>query len=122
MRSVTIDGNDVLAMREATSEARAHALSGGGPTLLESLTYRQVGHSRSDPGLYRPEGELERWLERDPIRRFQDDLRERHGVPADEVAATVAEAERAVADAAERARSWSEPDPADRFDHVWADR
>jgi acetoin:2,6-dichlorophenolindophenol oxidoreductase subunit alpha len=63
----TIDGMSVWTVREAARRAVEHARSGNGPAFLEALTYRFVGHSRSDPGAYRPEGELERWRERDPI-------------------------------------------------------
>ena len=63
----TIDGMSVWTVREAAERAVAHARSGNGPAFLEALTYRFVGHSRSDPGAYRPEGELDRWRERDPI-------------------------------------------------------
>jgi TPP-dependent pyruvate/acetoin dehydrogenase alpha subunit len=63
----TIDGMSVWTVREAAQRAVAHARSGNGPAFLEALTYRFVGHSRSDPGAYRPEGELDRWRERDPL-------------------------------------------------------
>ncbi len=63
----TIDGMSVWTVREAAERAVAHARSGNGPAFLEALTYRFVGHSRSDPGAYRPEGELDRWRERDPL-------------------------------------------------------
>jgi acetoin:2,6-dichlorophenolindophenol oxidoreductase subunit alpha len=63
----TIDGMSVWTVREAASKAVAHARAGEGPVFVEALTYRFVGHSRSDPGAYRPEGELDRWRERDPI-------------------------------------------------------
>jgi TPP-dependent pyruvate/acetoin dehydrogenase alpha subunit len=63
----TIDGMSVWTVREAAQRAVAHARSENGPAFLEALTYRFVGHSRSDPGAYRPEGELDRWRERDPI-------------------------------------------------------
>lgn len=62
-----VDGNDVWAVREAAGDAVAAARAGGGPQFIEARTYRLVGHSRSDPGRYRPEGELERWRERDPL-------------------------------------------------------
>jgi TPP-dependent pyruvate/acetoin dehydrogenase alpha subunit len=65
--SETIDGMSVWTVREAASKAVAHARAGDGPVFVEALTYRFVGHSRSDPGAYRPEGELDRWRERDPI-------------------------------------------------------
>jgi TPP-dependent pyruvate/acetoin dehydrogenase alpha subunit len=57
----------VWTVREAAQRAVEHARSGGGPAFVEALTYRFVGHSRSDPGAYRPEGELDSWRERDPI-------------------------------------------------------
>lgn len=63
-----VDGNDVEAVYRAVGEAADRARRGEGPSLLECKTYRQRGHSRSDPATYRPAGELERWLERDPIR------------------------------------------------------
>jgi TPP-dependent pyruvate/acetoin dehydrogenase alpha subunit len=63
----TIDGMTVWTVREAAGRAVAHARAGKGPVFVEALTYRFVGHSRSDPGAYRPDGELERWKERDPL-------------------------------------------------------
>ena len=63
----TIDGMSVWTVREAAARAVAHARDGNGPAFVEALTYRFVGHSRSDPGAYRPDGELDRWRERDPI-------------------------------------------------------
>jgi acetoin:2,6-dichlorophenolindophenol oxidoreductase subunit alpha len=63
----TIDGMSVWTVREAAARALAHARGGDGPAFIEALTYRFVGHSRSDPGAYRPEGELDQWRARDPI-------------------------------------------------------
>ena len=63
----TIDGMSVWTVREAARRALDHARGGHGPAFLEALTYRFVGHSRSDPGAYRPDGELDRWRKRDPI-------------------------------------------------------
>jgi TPP-dependent pyruvate/acetoin dehydrogenase alpha subunit len=63
----TIDGMSAWAVREAAARALAHVREGNGPAFVEALTYRFVGHSRSDPGAYRPEGELEDWMARDPI-------------------------------------------------------
>jgi len=74
--SVTVDGNDVLAVYEATSEAVNRARQGGGPTLIECKTYRQKGHSRFDPAAYRPKEEVEEWLKKDPIPRFKSKLME----------------------------------------------
>jgi TPP-dependent pyruvate/acetoin dehydrogenase alpha subunit len=63
----TVDGMRVWAVREAAGRAFEHTRAGDGPAFVEALTYRFVGHSRSDPGAYRPEGELEEWRARDPI-------------------------------------------------------
>ncbi len=63
----TIDGMSVWTVRETARRAIEHARSGGGPYFVEAITYRFVGHSRSDPGAYRPEGELDTWRQRDPL-------------------------------------------------------
>jgi acetoin:2,6-dichlorophenolindophenol oxidoreductase subunit alpha len=63
----TVDGMDVRAVRDAAEGAIAHARSGSGPAFLETLTYRYVGHSRSDPGAYRKTGELDEMRLRDPL-------------------------------------------------------
>jgi TPP-dependent pyruvate/acetoin dehydrogenase alpha subunit len=65
--SESVDGMDVWAVREAAQRAVEHARSGAGPAFLETLTYRFVGHSRSDPGAYRKAGELEEMRKRDPL-------------------------------------------------------
>ncbi|HEY2970907.1 MAG TPA: thiamine pyrophosphate-dependent dehydrogenase E1 component subunit alpha [Pyrinomonadaceae bacterium] len=67
----TIDGNDVEAVYDAMLGAVERAREGKGPTLLELETYRSAGHSRSDPGHYRPKEEVVAWKERDPITRFE---------------------------------------------------
>ena len=80
----TIDGMSVWKVREAAQRAVAHARAGDGPVFIEAITYRFVGHSRSDPGAYRPEGELDRWRERDPIVVLRAQL-EAEGVEPDEL-------------------------------------
>lgn len=69
-----VDGNDVLAVYEVAREAVARARREEGPTLIECKTYRQKGHSRFDPATYRPEDEVKRWLEKDPIQRLKTKL------------------------------------------------
>jgi TPP-dependent pyruvate/acetoin dehydrogenase alpha subunit len=69
---VTVDGNDVVAVYEAAEAAVARARNGEGPTLIESITYRWKGHSRSDKNLYRTKDEIEEWKHRDPIPKFID--------------------------------------------------
>jgi TPP-dependent pyruvate/acetoin dehydrogenase alpha subunit len=119
MAKARVDGNDVLAMHAATSAAAERARAGDGPTLIEALTYRQKGHSRSDPGSYRPEGELESWIERDPIVLGERGLTDA-GVDRGRLDELRAAAERAVADALERAKAWPDPEPASRMEHVYA--
>jgi TPP-dependent pyruvate/acetoin dehydrogenase alpha subunit len=67
MPGAVVDGQDVEAMHKAVTAAVRRARAGDGPTLIEAKTYRFRGHSRTDPGRYRPAGELERWKQRDPI-------------------------------------------------------
>ena len=62
-----VDGNDLWAVRNTAEAALEGVRGGAGPAFVEALTYRFVGHSRSDAGRYRPEGELDRWRERDPL-------------------------------------------------------
>lgn len=89
---VRVDGNDVLAVLKATRDALERARSGGGPTLIEALTYRMGAHSTSDdPSRYRSGEEVRSWSERDPIRRFAAFL-SRRGIldPAGEESAAAA--------------------------------
>ena len=67
---VVVDGNDVLAVREAAAEAVERARSGGGPTLIECKTWRHWGHFIGDMATYRDPAEHEAWLKRDPIPAF----------------------------------------------------
>lgn len=67
MPSEVVDGQDVETVYAVAKKAVDRAREGGGPTLLELKTYRYRGHSRTDTGPYRPEGELDRWMQRDPI-------------------------------------------------------
>jgi pyruvate dehydrogenase E1 component alpha subunit len=72
MRGERVDGNDLLAVHDATRRARARAAAGEGPTLLECVTYRVEGHSTSDdPRVYRPAEHVEPWKKRDPILRVR---------------------------------------------------
>jgi pyruvate dehydrogenase E1 component alpha subunit len=69
-----VDGQDVDEVYAAVAAAVERARQGGGPTLVEAKTYRYAGHSRSDKATYRPAGELDKWLERDPITLFGQKL------------------------------------------------
>jgi TPP-dependent pyruvate/acetoin dehydrogenase alpha subunit len=73
---VSVDGNDVQAVADASAEAVERARRGEGPTLIEAITYRWKGHSKSDQNLYRTREEIESWRARDPIDRFEHELLE----------------------------------------------
>ena len=71
MPGVTVDGNDVDAVYEAAKEAVERARAGKGPTLIECVTYRHKGHSKSDKNLYRTKEEIEFWKTKDPVGKFE---------------------------------------------------
>jgi TPP-dependent pyruvate/acetoin dehydrogenase alpha subunit len=87
IRSETIDGNDVWAVRASALNAVDHARSGYGPAFIEAMTYRFVGHSRSDPGRYRKPGELDAWKLRDPLLLAATRLAADYGVSDEDLAA-----------------------------------
>lgn len=110
MVGVTVDGNDVLEVHEAAAKAVDRARSGEGPTLLECVTYRWKGHSKSDQERYRTKDEIEAWKRRDPIKLFRERL-VTEGLITDKEAAGVEEqASRTIAEAVEFAMSSAEPD------------
>jgi acetoin:2,6-dichlorophenolindophenol oxidoreductase subunit alpha len=84
MPAQKVDGNDVELVRAAAQEAVDHARRGDGPAFLECLTYRHLGHSKTDPGVYRADGELDEWMARDPLTVAAERLAQA-GVPADEI-------------------------------------
>ncbi len=87
----TIDGNDLWVVRAAAQRAVERARAGDGPVFIEALTYRFVGHSRSDPGKYRPVGELDQWRERDPLLIARRRLVDEHRIPKPALDAVVEE-------------------------------
>jgi 2-oxoisovalerate dehydrogenase E1 component alpha subunit len=119
--SVQIDGNDVLISYLVTRESLEAARAGSGPRFIEALTYRMGAHTTSDdPTKYRTNAELESWVERDPISRFEAYLRARGA--SDAFFADVArEAADFAADARRRTLELTPPDAASMFDHVYAD-
>ena len=119
MTGTRIDGNDVTAVHDTVAEAARRARIGEGPTLIEAMTYRQRGHSRSDPATYRPPGELDAWLKRDPIGLLEQALAA-EGVTAGRCEEIRDGAEQTVLDALERARNWPDPAPETRLEHVYA--
>jgi len=108
-----VDGMDVWAVREVALGLVDRIRSGGGPAFVEARTYRFVGHSRSDPGAYRPDGELERWRERDPLsvaaRRLESDF----GVAADRIQQVADEVDRKLGEVEEAALAAPFPEPAE---------
>jgi TPP-dependent pyruvate/acetoin dehydrogenase alpha subunit len=108
-----IDGNDLWAVREAAASALAAVRGGEGPVFIEALTYRFVGHSRSDPGKYRPEGELEQWRARDPIKVARDRLAAHPPVGADALDEVEASVEAELDAVEEAALAAPFPDPAE---------
>ena len=86
LERIVIDGNDADVVYRTAQAAYARARAGKGPSLVECMTYRQSGHSRADPAKYRPPGELEQWLKRDPVKVYRERLK-MFGIPDDVVAA-----------------------------------
>jgi len=95
----TVDGNDVQEVYEAAAQAVAHARAGQGPTLIEAVTYRWKGHSKSDQNLYRTREEIESWRQRDPIDRFEQAVLEAGTLDQGEVQKLRDQARDAVRDA-----------------------
>mgnify|MGYP000215225257 CR=1 FL=1 len=122
MPGIQVDGNDVLAVYAATAEAVERARNGGGPTLIECVTYRVMMHTTADdPKRYRSEEEVEQWRQKCPISRFEGYLRQK-GFLDD---AGCAEIESAVLDQIQTAIHKAEQqmagpcDPLEMFDHVF---
>jgi len=106
----TIDGMSVWTVRDAAARAAGHARSGNGPYFVEAITYRFVGHSRSDPGKYRPDGELDRWRERDPLVLLRARL-EQEGVEGERLEDLEASVEDQLAEYEERGIAAPFPEP-----------
>jgi acetoin:2,6-dichlorophenolindophenol oxidoreductase subunit alpha len=92
--ALIVDGMDVWAVRAVAEDAAGRVRSGEGPVFVEARTYRFVGHSRSDPGTYRPPGELEEWQERDPLIVAEQRLGAEHGATAEQLQEVAADVER----------------------------
>lgn len=106
----TADGNDVLAVREAALQAIDRARRGEGPSLLECITYRHSGHFVGDPGAYRPKGEVEQWMDRDPVRLFRSRMLAEGLAAEDELRSIEAAVERELEEALQFAESSPEPE------------
>jgi len=115
-----IDGNDADECYTTAARALQRARSGQGPSLIEAVTYRHGGHSRADPGKYRPKGEVEAWLGYDPVAIYRARLG-RLGVDP----ARLEEIEKQVSDEVETATAeavaGAPPDPRSAYTELWAD-
>jgi pyruvate dehydrogenase E1 component alpha subunit len=120
MPGVTVDGNDVLAVYNAACEAVARARRGDGPTLIECMTYRQCGHSRSDPRTYRSREEEAEWQRRDPIVNFGKWLVAEGKAGEDDLRRIEAEVEDVLKEAIDFAENSPAPRPEDMFTDVYA--
>jgi pyruvate dehydrogenase E1 component alpha subunit len=115
MSAVMVDGNDVEAVYSAVSAAAAVARSGGGPTFIECKTYRQRGHSRTDPGKYRDPAEVESWLARDPILLYRQKLKSSAILSEAEAEGIAADWRQRILAAAKGAAAAPFPDPQQDF-------
>jgi TPP-dependent pyruvate/acetoin dehydrogenase alpha subunit len=106
-----VDGMDVYAVRAAADAAVAQARAGEGPVFLEALTYRFVGHSRSDPAAYRKPGELDAWRERDPLKVAAAAAVERFAATEQDLAAVDAEVDARMEEISARALEAPYPEP-----------
>jgi pyruvate dehydrogenase E1 component alpha subunit len=117
---VVVDGNDVEAVYRTAQTAIGRARDGGGPSLIEAITYRHGGHSRADPGKYRPAEEVKEWLARDPLPAYRQVLIGR-GVDEATLDAIDKNARDAVDRATEEAKAGPEPRLELAATNVWAD-
>ncbi len=125
MPGVLVDGQDAIAMYEATAQAVERGRAGEGPTLIEGLTFRYEEHSlglgRVRRGEYRTEDEIEDWRKRDPIVIHTQRLIEQGIATAEECEAISEEIKQQVEEATEFARNSKYPEPSELYDDMWAD-
>ena len=118
-----VDGNDAPAMHEVLTEAVQRARRGGGPTLIEAVTYRVEAHTNADDATrYRADSEVETWRAHDPIVLLERELASRDLLSDAFVSTTRDGAEELAADLRERMNAEPQLDPMDLFTHVYADR
>jgi pyruvate dehydrogenase E1 component alpha subunit len=120
LEPVLIDGNDVEVVYKTAQRALDLARRGGGPSLIEAETYRHGGHSRADPGKYRPPDEVKAWLAKDPLPRYRERLLSL-GIPTAQLEAIERETAAMVDQATEEARGAPPPDLSLADQDVWAD-
>jgi len=117
----TVDGMDVVAVYRAVRSAVERARRGEGPALIEAITYRYKGHSKSDRQVYRTKDEVQAWMARDPIARLREGLIARGWLSEAEAAALEERARQAVADALQAAEGDPEPHVAQLTEGVYAE-
>ncbi len=120
LESIIVDGNDADAVYRVAQTAYAKARAGDGPSLIEAKTYRHSGHSRADPGTYRPDAEVKAWLARDPIPNYRTRLLS-FGLAEAVVQGIDDEAKRAVDEATEVAKASPMPSLDAMETNLWAD-
>ena len=120
LEAVLVDGNDPDEMLGIARSSLERARAGGGPSLIEALTYRHGGHSRADPGKYRPDGEVERWKARDPIPMYRERLASA-GSSEQQLSGIEESVEAAMRVAVEEAKAAPAPSLASISTEVWAD-
>jgi pyruvate dehydrogenase E1 component alpha subunit len=120
MPGVQVEGNDVLAVNEATRKAVENARKGQGPTLIECKTYRRRGHSRADPGKYREKQEVDAWLAKDPIQMLKARALKENVLTQDEISKIEKQANDKVEEAAKYALESPYPKPDEALEDVYA--
>jgi TPP-dependent pyruvate/acetoin dehydrogenase alpha subunit len=119
-RGETVDGNDVLAVYEAATQAAQECRSGRGPVLLELQTYRRTGHSRRDPCHYQPKEERAVWSANDPITRFAQALLVGGNVDLDDLDSIQKKVDAEIESAVEKAKLAQKPVIDDLLTDVYA--
>ena len=117
---MVVDGNDVVAVYEASAIALERARKGEGPTLIECKTYRRRGHSRVDPAKYRPKDEVQEWLGKDPIKLFKERLMQGNIFSEGEIISVEKEAETRIEEAVRFALDSPFPMPTEALQDVYA--
>ncbi len=119
MPGVVVDGNDVMAVYEAASEAVRRARQGEGPSLVECKTYRQRGHFEGDPCVYRDEDEVAEWKAKDPLPRFETKLLELAALTPEKITEIKDTVQNQLAEAIKFAEESPFPDPSEVTEDVY---
>ena len=117
IEGITIDGNDVFKVYEEAQKAVEKARKGGGPTIIECMTYRWQGHHVGDPGLYRPEEEVEEWKAKEPLKILED----KKLLTDEEIAEIKEMVEKEIQEACKFAEESPYPDMAEAYTDVFVD-